>query len=130
MGSVIHSALLLNRDLLDSFVCNGEIRSWMVGNKGELIMKPDSLLGVWTGSAHNSNGWDMKITISILQPIEVGSMVGIFDIPLIPCSGTFRVIRIQHRTIELRAERLQGDCGKADSDSLELLPDRTLQYVS
>jgi hypothetical protein len=95
-------------------------------------MKPESLLGVWTGSAHNSNGWDMKITISILQPLEleVGAMLGVFDIPLIPCSGTFRVIRIQDRTIELRAERLQGDCGKADSDSLELLPDGTLQYVS
>jgi hypothetical protein len=95
-------------------------------------MQPESLLGVWTGTAHNSNGWDMKITISILQPLEleVGSMLGIFDIPLIPCSGTFRVVSIKDQTIELRAERLQGDCGKADSDSLELLPDGTLEYVS
>ena len=95
-------------------------------------MKPDSLLGVWTGTAHNSNGWDMKITISILQPLEleVGAMLGLFDIPLVPCSGTFRVVSIQEQIIELKAERLQGDCGKAESDSLELLSDGTLRYVS
>jgi hypothetical protein len=93
-------------------------------------MKPDSLLGVWTGAVHNSNGWDMKITISILQPFEVGSMLGVFDIPMIPCSGTFRVTAIQGQTLELQAERLQGDCSKADSDSLEMLSDGTLQYVS
>ena len=93
-------------------------------------MKPDSLLGVWTGAVHNSNGWDMKITISILQPFEVGSMLGVFDIPMIPCSGTFRVTAVQGQTLELQAERLQGDCGKADSDSLEMLSDGTLLYVS
>ena len=93
-------------------------------------MKPDSLLGVWTGTAHNSNGWDMKITISVLQPFEVGSTLGIFNIPLIPCSGTFRVVNIQDETLELKAEKLQGDCGEADSDSLELLSDVKLQYVS
>ena len=93
-------------------------------------MKPDSLLGVWTGTVHNSNGWDMKITISILQPFEIGEMLGIFNIPLIPCSGTFRVVNIRDETLDLRAEKLQGECGEADSDSLELLSDGTLQYVS
>lgn len=93
-------------------------------------MKPDSLLGVWTGTAHNSNGWDMKITISVLQRVEIGETLGIFHIPLIPCSGTFRVVNIQDDTLELRAEKLQGECGEADSESLELLEDGTLQYVS
>ena len=93
-------------------------------------MKPESLLGVWTGIAHNSTGWDMKMTLSILQPVEAGSTLGIFDIPLIPCSGTFRVISIQGETLELKAERLQGECGQADSESLELLPDGTLRYQS
>ena len=93
-------------------------------------MKPDSLLGVWTGTAHNSNGWDMKITISILQPVEIGEMLGVFNIPLIPCAGTFRVVNIQGEALELRAEKLQGECGQADSESLELLSDGTLQYVS
>ena len=93
-------------------------------------MKPDSLLGVWTGTAHNSNGWDMKITISILQPFEIGETLGIFNIPLIPCSGTFRVVNIRDETLDLRAEKLQGECGEADSESLELLSDGTLEYVS
>jgi len=93
-------------------------------------MKTDSLLGVWTGTAHNTNGWDMKITISILQPFEIGSTLGIFDIPMIPCSGTFRVMNIRDETLELQAEKLQGECEKADSNSLELLPDGTLLYVS
>jgi hypothetical protein len=93
-------------------------------------MKPETLLGVWSGTAHNSNGWDMKIAISILQPIEVGSTLGLFDIPMIPCSGTFRVIHIQGDTLSLQAEKLQGECGQADSDSLELLSDGTLLYVS
>ena len=93
-------------------------------------MKSDSLLGVWTGTVHNSNGWDMKITISILQPFEIGEMLGIFNIPLIPCSGTFRVVNIRDETLDLRAEKLQGECGEADSDSLELLSDGSLQYVS
>ena len=93
-------------------------------------MKPDSLIGVWTGTVHNSNNWDMKITISILQAFEVGSTLGIFDIPLIPCSGTFRVLNIRGEVIDLRAEKLQGECGEADSDSLELLEDGTLLYTS
>ena len=93
-------------------------------------MESTSLLGVWTGTAHNSNGWDMKITISVMQPFEVGSTLGIFDIPLIPCSGTFRVLSILNETIYLKAEKLQGACGEADSESLELLSDGTLSYLS
>ena len=108
---------------------NGETKRHEMIQK-ERSMKPDSLLGVWTGTAHNNNGWDMKITISVIQPFEVGSMLGVFDIPLIPCSGNFRVVGVQDQTIELKAERLQGDCGQAESDSLELLSDGTLLYVS
>ncbi len=93
-------------------------------------METNSLLGVWTGTAHNSNGWDMKITISILQPLEIGSMLGIFDIPLISCSGTFRIMNIHGEILDLQAEKQQGNCEKADSDSLELLADGTLLYTS
>lgn len=93
-------------------------------------MNTDSLLGVWTGIAHHSNGWDMKVTLSVLQPFEVGSTLGIFDIPLIPCSGAFRVINIRGETIDLRAEKKQGECGEAETDSIELLVDGTLLYIS
>ncbi len=93
-------------------------------------MKENSLLGIWTGTVHNSNGWDMKITISILQPLEVGSILGIFDIPLMPCSGSLRVISIRGEIIDLRAVKQQGNCEDSDSVSLELLPDGTLLYIS
>ena len=93
-------------------------------------MKPDSLLGVWTGTAHNSSGWDMKITLSILQPFQIGTTLGIFDIPLLPCSGTFRLVAIRGETLELEAQNLQGECKKADLETLELLSDGTLLYVS
>jgi hypothetical protein len=93
-------------------------------------MDTSSLLGVWTGNAHNSNDWDMKVTISILQPVEIGSMLGVFDIPLIPCAGTFRVVDVRDETIEVKSEKLQGECGEADAESLELLADGTLLYIS
>ncbi len=57
-------------------------------------------------------------------------MLGIFDIPLIPCSGTFRVLNIRGEILDLQAEKQQGDCVEDDSDSLELLPDGTLLYIS
>ena len=94
------------------------------------LMNADSLLGVWTGVAHNSNGWDMKITVSVIQPFKIGSMLGTFDIPMIPCSGVFRVVAIRGETLELAAQNLQGDCRAADFDSLELLPEGTLLYIS
>jgi hypothetical protein len=93
-------------------------------------MDTSSLLGVWTGNAHNSNDWDMKVTISILQPVEIGSMLGVFDIPLIPCAGTFRVVDIRGETIEVKSEKQQGECSEAKTESVELLPDGTLLYIS
>jgi len=93
-------------------------------------MKTDSLLGIWTGTAQNNNGWDMQITISIPEPFETGSTLGTYTIPEIPCSGTFRILEILGDTLELMAENKQGPCGEADSDSLELLSDGTLLYVS
>jgi hypothetical protein len=93
-------------------------------------VEENSLLGIWTGSVHNSNGWDMKITISIFQPLEVGSILGIFDIPLMPCSGSLRVIRIRGETVVLHPVKQQGNCEDSDSASVELLSDGTLLYIS
>ena len=50
-------------------------------------MKPDSFLGVWTGTSHNNNGWDMEITVSIPEPFEVGSTLGTYTIPEIHALG-------------------------------------------
>jgi len=70
------------------------------------------------------------MTLSILQPFQIGTTLGIFDIPLLPCSGTFRLVAIRGENLELEAQNMQGDCKKADLETLELLPDGTLLYVS
>ena len=48
-------------------------------------MNPDSLVDTWAGTAHNSNDWDMEITISITEPVQVGEIqtveVGEDDMP-------------------------------------------------
>lgn len=93
-------------------------------------MQTDSLLGVWSGTAHQINGWDMKMTISILQPFEAGSTLGIFNIPMAPCSGIFKVTYILGDTIHMEPENLQGDCRSIMSATLELLSDGTLLYMS
>ena len=93
-------------------------------------MKTDALLGVWTGTAHNSNDWDMKITITISGPFEIGCALGAYTIPEIPCAGTFTLLEICGQVFELKAENKEGPCGDADSDSLELLSDDMLLYVS
>ncbi|HUG34316.1 MAG TPA: hypothetical protein VMJ90_06070 [Anaerolineales bacterium] len=93
-------------------------------------MELDSLTGIWAGTAHNSNDWDMEITISITDAVQVGSTLGTYTIPEIPCSGIFRVMEIRGETLHLKAEDQQGECGEADSDTLELLPDDTLLYNS
>jgi hypothetical protein len=42
----------------------------------------------------------------------------------------FRLVGIRGQTLELQAENKQGACGEAESESLEMLSDGTLLYVS
>jgi hypothetical protein len=93
-------------------------------------MKLDSLVGAWTGTAENNNGFDLEITITIAEPCRVGSACGTFTIPAIPCSGVFRLMAIRGERLELQAENKQGACGEAEAESLEMLSDGTLLYVS
>lgn len=93
-------------------------------------MDPEAFLGIWSGSAQNNNGWEMEITVSIPGPFAAGEVLGTYDIPTIPCTGKFRVLRVEGRRLDLRAEDQVGDCGEAGADSLELAPDGTLLYVS
>ncbi len=96
----------------------------------EKAIKADSILGVWSGTAANNNGFDLDISVSITESAKVGVTLGTFTIPAIPFSGTFKLLQITGDMLELKTENLQGPCGAADTDSLELLPDGTLLYVS
>jgi hypothetical protein len=93
-------------------------------------MLVNALIGVWTGTVKNTNGFELTVTVSINEPCTIGSLCGTFMIPEIPCSGSFRVIRMVEEMLELQAENKQGACGDAMSDSLELLSDDSLLYVS
>ena len=93
-------------------------------------MRPESLIGTWAGIAKNNNGWEMEITISIPSSFEEDSILGTYNIPTIPCTGKLQVVDIQGERLELKADDQQGECGEADSDSLELLSDGNLLYVS
>jgi cellobiose epimerase len=96
----------------------------------ETMRRTTALHGIWTGTAHNTNGFDLQINVSFVAPCEVGSACLVFTIPEIPCTGTFRLVRVVDDTFEFVAEDKQGPCGQADLDSLQRLADGTLLYVS
>jgi hypothetical protein len=93
-------------------------------------MNAEAILGVWKGTAKNSNGWEMEITVFIPKPFVPGDTLGTYTIPAIPCDGSFRVMLVTGERLDLRAEDQAGECGPAESDSLTVQPDGTLLYVS
>jgi hypothetical protein len=95
----------------------------------QLPTNTDAIAGVWSGSA-SGGSTTFQITVTIAASCAIGSVCGPFDIPAIPCSGTFTLIGISGTTYHFQAENKQGSCGQAVSDTLTLLPDGTLLYVS
>jgi tetratricopeptide (TPR) repeat protein len=89
----------------------------------------DAIAGVWEGSA-SGGSLTFQITITIESSCGVDSVCGPFDIPAIPCSGTFILINVTDDTYSFKTADIQGPCGVAYSDTLTLLPDGTLLYVS
>jgi hypothetical protein len=90
----------------------------------------NNLFGTWSGIARNSNGFDLQINLTFIAPCQVGSVCATFVIPEIPCSGAFRLLRINDDALELKTENTIGPCGQADSDSLQCLSNGTLLYLS
>ncbi len=92
----------------------------------------DTIAGTWSGTAKGGD-FSFQITTTIGQSCEIGSVCGPFDIPSIPCSGVWTLTGISGTTYQVQAGNLKGKCGTgsdARSDSLQLLPDGTLLYVS
>lgn len=89
----------------------------------------DAIAGVWSGSA-SGGSFTFQITVTIAASCAIGSVCGPFDIPAIPCSGIFTLIGISGTTYHFQAGNKQGSCGQSVSDTLTLLPDGTLLYVS
>jgi mannobiose 2-epimerase len=96
----------------------------------ERLSTLNTLSGTFTGIARNSNGFDLQISISFTAPCQVGSICATFTIPEIPCTGDFRLVSIENDTLQLKTENTHGPCGPADSDTLQLLSNGTLLYLS
>ncbi len=89
----------------------------------------DAIAGMWSGTAKNGD-FAFQVTVTIGKSCAIGSVCGPFDIPAIPCSGTFTLIGIRGTTYQFQAGNYQGSCTPGASDFLQLLPDGTLYYIS
>ena len=89
----------------------------------------DAIAGTWSGTATGAD-FSFQITTTFGSSCSIGSVCGPFDIPSIPCSGTWTLTGISGPTYQVQAGSLKGKCGSGASDSLQLLSDGTLLYVS
>jgi len=89
----------------------------------------DAIAGTWSGTAKNGD-FTFQVTVTIGKSCAIGSVCGPFDIPAIPCSGTFTLIGINGSTYQFQAGNFQGACTPGASDFLQLLSDGTLLYIS
>lgn len=86
------------------------------------------LAGTWTGIAVNGTA-RFSVTITINPACAVGVTCGTFNIPIVPCSGTYVMVGKQNDQYEFRMENKSATCGEG-KDYLQLLPDGTLKFIS
>jgi hypothetical protein len=87
------------------------------------------LAGTWSGLANDRYSPSMLVTVRIDTYCEVGQVCGTFDIPALPCKGSYTYVGQSSAgaPYEFRAGDLEGACGQG-RDFLKLLPDGTVQY--
>jgi hypothetical protein len=87
------------------------------------------LAGVWSGMAADPYSPALQVTVTINPSCSVGQVCGSFDIPDLPCKGTYTLVGRPSSggPYEFHAADLEGACGEG-RDFLKLLPDGTLQY--
>jgi virginiamycin B lyase len=91
----------------------------------------DAIAGTWSGTLKNGDV-NLQITETIGQACAIGSVCGQFDIPSIPCSGTWTLMDVSGTTYQWQPGSYKGKCAgdSAGSESLELLPDGTILATS
>jgi hypothetical protein len=89
----------------------------------------DAIAGTWSGNAHTGD-FNFQISVTIGPSCVIGATCGSFDIPALPCSGTFTLIGINDPTYQFQAGNLVGACTPDASDFLRLQSDGTLLYLS
>lgn len=92
------------------------------------LVPPFPLAGTWSGTAVNGNV-QMQVTLTIEAACTPGVPCGTFDIPLVPCAGTYVLAREENGQYEFDFTDTSTSCGEG-RDYLKLLPDGTLQFIS
>ena len=93
------------------------------------IANTNSIAGTWKGTASNGS-LSFEITITVNWGCVVGVVCATFEIPSIPCSGTYKLTGVDGKTYRVEGGNFDGSCTEGSTDSLELLPDGTLMYRS
>lgn len=91
----------------------------------------DAISGTWVGTA-KSGDFEFGVTFVIGKNCSLGEACGTFDFPDISCSGTLAVTKIDGNVFEFQASDRTSGCDPSpdNRDSLELLPDGTLLFIS
>ena len=93
------------------------------------IANTNSIAGTWKGTASNGS-LSFEITITVNWGCVVGVVCASFEIPSIPCSGTYKLTGVDGKTYRVEGGNFDGSCTEGSTDSLELLPDGTMMYRS
>jgi inosine-uridine nucleoside N-ribohydrolase len=89
---------------------------------------PFPLSGDWAGDVLNGTLL-MHLTIKLEQACNPGSVCGNFNLPQIPCSGSYVLASEKDGIYEFNITNKSASCGTG-KDYLQLLPDGSLHYIS
>jgi hypothetical protein len=91
----------------------------------------DAISGTWVGTA-KSGDFEFGVTFVVGEKCNLGDACGTFDFPDISCSGTLAITKIDGNVFEFQASDKTSGCDPSpdNRDSLELLPDGTLLFIS
>lgn len=91
----------------------------------------DAISGTWVGTA-KSGDFEFGVTFVVGEKCSLGDACGTFDFPDISCSGTLAITKIDGNVFEFQASDRTSGCDPSpdNRDSLELLPDGTLLFIS
>jgi hypothetical protein len=91
----------------------------------------DAISGTWVGTA-KSGDFEFGVAFVIGDNCSLGDACGTFDFPDISCSGALAITGVDGSVFEFQASDRTGGCDPSpdNRDSLELLPDGTLLFIS
>ncbi len=89
---------------------------------------PFPLAGDWAGTVINGSV-QFEVALIISENCARGEDCGTFDIPIVPCSGSYVLTGEENGTYEFEIKNKSAKCGEG-KDSLQLLQDGTLKFIS